>query len=96
MTKKLTTSQIAEKSVEKYGIVEKIEVPEYDKEKLIPTGKIDHIEYTVHIPETLMGFNLAGYGKTQKEAKADLTTRLKKVIDSDELDLANDWADRHL
>ena len=96
MANKLSTNELAEKIVEQYGIVEEVLIYKYDEKNRVITDKVDHKESTVHIPETLLGINLAGYGKKDKEAKADLAERLAKVLDSDDIDLADDWADRHL
>lgn len=91
VARKLTDKQLAEKIAEQHGVLEKIEVPEYNEKTNMPTSKVARKEWTVHIPETLLGINLAGYGNTQKEAKADLASRLAPILGSDELTLSDDW-----
>ena len=96
MGKELTTDQLAEKISQQHAILEPIETKKVDKVTGLPTDEVARKDWMASIPETLLGINLFGHGSTQKEARADLAKRLSPILDSDDLDLADDWAKRHL
>lgn len=96
MTKNTSKLELATKIVDKFATIETVTNYKFDEKTKVITDKVESEDKTISIPETLLGINLSGYGKNDKEAKADLSKRLAEVLESGDISLADNWAEINL